>query len=225
MTATGLGSADPQIEDFVTEFLAAREGGLGTYEPGEDSFLMLEALSDLDLHALHVLDMGTGSGILAAYCARRGANVVASDIDIDAIKDLELTSNRMGISIKLVACDLFSKIHERFDIVVFNPPYLPSLRIDDRTTDGGRQGTEVISRFLGELAQHLAENGRGMLVVSSLNEPDNLISYHPSLSFRTVREAPLFFERLYVLEVKARKASTFHSPQCEGHSLKILPVA
>jgi release factor glutamine methyltransferase len=172
---------------------------------------MLEALSEIDLHALHVLDMGTGSGILAAYCARRGAYVVASDIDNDAIKDLELTSNRTGISIKLVACDLFSKIHDRFDIVVFNPPYMPSVRIKDRTTDGGKNGIEVISRFLGELTQHLVENGRGILIVSSLNNPQNLIASHPGLSFRTIREAPLFFERLYVLEVKARKPSTPHS--------------
>jgi release factor glutamine methyltransferase len=208
MTATGLSPTDPQIQNFVTEFLAAREGGLGTYEPSEDSFLILEALSDLDLHTLHILDMGTGSGILAAYCARRGADVVASDIDGDAIKDLELTANRMRISIKLVACDLFSKIHDRFDIVVFNPPYLPSPRINDRTTDGGKKGIEVISRFLGEVAQHLAENGHAMLVVSSLNDPENLMASYPGLSFRTIRETSLFFERLYVLEVTARKAST-----------------
>ena len=210
MTATELSVADTKIEDFVSEFLAAREGGSATYEAREDSFLILEALSDLDLRALHVLDMGTGSGILAAYCARRGAEVVASDIDIDAIKALELTANRMGVSIKLVACDLFSKIHERFDIVVFNPPYLPSSAIDDRTTNGGKQGTEIISRFLGELSQHLVENGRGMLVVSSLNDPEDLMTRHRELSFRIVRERPLFFESLYVLEVRAKETSSLH---------------
>jgi release factor glutamine methyltransferase len=205
MTANGLSPTDSQIEDFVSEFLAAREGGLATYEPGEDSLLVLEALSDLDLHALHVLDMGTGSGILAAYCARRGADVIASDIDVNAIKDLELTANKMGISIKLVACDLFSKIHDRFDIVVFNPPYLPSSTIDDRTTDGGKQGTEVISRFLNELTEHLSENGRGMIVVSSMNDPEELMTSHRDLRFRIVRERPLFFERLYVSEARPER--------------------
>jgi release factor glutamine methyltransferase len=205
MTATGLSPTDPRIEDFVTEFLAARERGLATYEPGEDSFLMLEALFDLDLHALHVLDMGTGSGILAAYCARRGADVVASDIDVDAIKDLQLTANRMGISIKLVACDLFAKIHDRFDIVVFNPPYLPSSTIEDRTTDGGKQGTEVINRFLDELTEHLSDKGRGMLVISSMNDPEDLMTCHRDLSFRIVRERPLFFESLYVLEARPQR--------------------
>jgi release factor glutamine methyltransferase len=210
MTASDSSLGDLRIEDFVAEFLATRNGGATTYEPREDSFLMLEALAESSLHGLRILDMGTGSGILAAYCARRGADVTASDIDIEAIRALQLTSDRMGISIKLVTCDLFSKIHERFDIIVFNPPYLPSSTIGDRTTDGGKGGTEVISRFLSELAQHLVENGRGALVISSLNDPERLMMRHPDLSFKILRERSLFFERLCVLEATARQASSVH---------------
>jgi len=210
MTTIDSSQGDLRIEDFVAEFLTIRNGRATTYEPREDSFLMLEALAELSLRGLRLLDMGTGSGILAAYCARRGADVTASDIDIDAVKTLELTSDRMGISIKLVACDLFSKIPERFDIVVFNPPYLPSSTIGDRTTDGGKHGTEVISRFLSELAQHLVENGRGILVISSLNDPERLMMRHPGLSFRTVRERSLFFERMFVLEATVKQASSVH---------------
>jgi len=210
MTASDPSQGDLRIEDFVAEFLAIRNGGTTTYEPREDSFLMLEALAELSLRGLRLLDMGTGSGVLAAYCARRGADVTASDIDIEAIRALELTTDRMGISIKLVTCDLFSKIHERFDIIVFNPPYLPSSTIGDRTIDGGKRGTEVISRFLDELTQHLVGNGRGMLVVSSLNDPERLMMRHSGLSFRILRERSLFFERLYVLEATARHAASVH---------------
>jgi release factor glutamine methyltransferase len=210
MTASDPSLGDLRIEDFVAEFLATRNAGAITYEPREDSFLMLEALAESSLHGLRILDMGTGSGILAAYCARRGADVTASDIDIEAIRALQRTSNRMGISIKLVTCDLFSEIPERFDIIVFNPPYLPSSVIGDRTTDGGKHGTEVVSRFLDELTQHLVGNGRGMLVVSSLNDPEHLMMRHPGLSFRTVRERSLFFERLFVLEATVRQASSLH---------------
>jgi release factor glutamine methyltransferase len=206
MTASSPSLGDSRIEGFVKEFLAVRIERPTTYEPREDSFLMLEALAGLSLRELRVLDMGTGSGILAAYCARRGADVTASDIDNEAIKALRLTSDRMGISIKLITCDLFSKIQERFDIVVFNPPYLPSSMIDDRTTDGGKRGIEVINRFLNELPQHLSENGRGMLVLSSLNDPECLMMRYPSLSFKTLRERSLFFETLCVLETRVRRA-------------------
>jgi release factor glutamine methyltransferase len=210
MTGPDSSPRDSRIEDFIAEFLAIKNGRATTYEPREDSFLMLEALGGLSLRGLRVLDMGTGSGILAAYCARRGADVTASDIDNEAIMAMQITSDRMGISIKLVTCDLFSKIHERFDIVVFNPPYLPSSTMGDQTTDGGKHGTEVIGRFLSELAQHLVKNGRGMLVLSSLNDSERLMMRYPDLSFKTVRERSLFFERLYVLEARARQASSVH---------------
>ena len=94
MTASDPSLGDLRIEDFVAEFLATRNAGATTYEPREDSFLMLEALAEPSLHGLRILDMGTGSGILAAYCARRGANVTASDIDIEVIRALQLTSDK-----------------------------------------------------------------------------------------------------------------------------------
>jgi release factor glutamine methyltransferase len=210
MTASDSNLEDLRVDDFVAEFLAIRSGRATTYEPREDSFLILEALAELDLRGLRVLDIGTGSGILAAYCAKRGAHVTASDIDTEAIKALQLTSGRMRLSINLVTCDLFSKIRERFDVVVFNPPYLPSSTTSDRTIDGGKHGTEVINRFLDELTEHLVESGRGMLVVSSQNAPRSLMMRHSNLSIKIVRERPLFFERLYVLEAKAREASSVH---------------
>ena len=210
MTTNESNFGDLRIEDFVEEFLAVSRGRSTTYEPQEDSFLILEALAELSLRGARLLDMGTGSGILAAYCAERGADVTASDIDIDAIKALELTTSRLGIPIKLVACDLFSKIDGSFDIVVFNPPYLPSPSIGDRTIDGGERGVKTINRFLDELAQHLAKDGIGLLVVSSFNDLDRLMANHPDLGFRMVRERSLFFERLYVLEARARKTALLH---------------
>jgi len=205
MTESDSDLEDPRLEDFVAEFLAARSGGSTTYEPREDSFLVLEVLAESRLHGRRVLDVGTGSGILAVYCARKGATVTATDIDINATKALELTADKLGISIKLIACDLFSKVHGLFDIVVFNPPYLPSSTIDDRTVDGGEQGREIIDRFLYDLTQHLSDNGIGLVVLSSYNEPAQLAARHPDLTFRTLRERSLFFEKLRVLEVRARR--------------------
>jgi len=196
---------DFRVEDFVAEFLAAQTESSVTYEPREDSFLMLEALAELNLRGSKVLDVGTGSGILAAYCARRGAEVTASDIDAGAIRDLMLVADRLGITLKPIVCALFSKIHDQFNIVVFNPPYLPSLRTEDPTTDGGKHGTRIIKRFLNLLGQHLTENGFGMLMVSSLNQPEQLGRNYPELHFETIRQRTLFFESLYVIRVRQKK--------------------
>jgi len=191
-----------RIEEFVAEFLAAQTGRWVTYEPREDSLLMLEALAEFNLRGSKVLDVGTGSGILAAYCARRGAEVTASDIDIASIQHLEFVADMLGVRIKLIACDLFSKIADQFDIIMFNPPYLPSRAIHDRTVDGGKQGTSIINRFLNQVSRHLVQDGFAVLLVSSLNHPERLRERYPHLSFKTLRQGSFFFERLYVLEVR-----------------------
>jgi release factor glutamine methyltransferase len=203
---TGSGYQSLRIEAFLAEFLAALEERPSTYAPREDSFMMLEALADLQLQGLRVLDIGTGSGILAAYCARRGAEVTASDIDIDAIEAVRRLAERLAVQIELVVSDLFSRITGQFDVIIFNPPYLPSRTISDRTVDGGKQGVEVIDRFLSEATYRLRENGFAVVLVSSINDPENLRRRHPQLRLRILREQSLFFERLTVLEVKGSAA-------------------
>ena len=191
-----------RIEEFLADFLAAQRGRSVTYEPREDSFLMLEALTELKLRGSKVLDVGTGSGILAAYCARRDAEVTASDIDIAAIQRLACVADMLGVRVKLIACDLFSKITGQFDLIMFNPPYLPSRAMHDRTVDGGKQGTRIINRFLNQVSRHLVQDGFAVLLVSSLNHPERLGEPHPHLSFKILRQRSFFFERLYVLEVR-----------------------
>jgi len=193
------------VEEFVAEFFAVREKDSLIYEPREDSFLMLDTLAELDLKELRVLDMGTGSGILAAYCAKKGAEVTASDIDTIAVQALGVLTRSLGISLQTVASDLFSEIHGEFDIVLFNPPYLPSQQIEDLTVDGCSKGTEVIHRFLEALPEHLASGGYGILLVSSLNDPRSLGQKYPMLSFETLRQRSLFFEKLYAVEVTAKQ--------------------
>jgi len=72
------------------------------YAPSDDSFLMIEALPPLQLRHKRVLDMGTGSGILGLYCALRGADVTASDIDDYAIKETGRAAEMLGARLKLL---------------------------------------------------------------------------------------------------------------------------
>jgi len=174
------------------------------YAPGDDTFLMIDAISTLSVEGKNVLDLGTGTGILGLYCALSNAHVTASDIDELAIRHAADTARLLSVELKLIVSDLFSNIPGQFDLVLFNPPYLPSEGAHDGTIDGGSGGRDLIIRFLEELPNHLQKDGSALLLVSSLNSPNTLRNNYYSFEFSTVAKRALFFEELEVLRVRLR---------------------
>ena len=178
------------------------------YQPSEDSFLMLEAISDLSFEGKETLDVGTGSGILGLYAATQGGIVTVSDIDDAAIRRVEKVAQSLRVTIRTVVSDLFSKIRGQFDVIMFNPPYLPSMVIEDATIDGGRKGRVLAEKFLRLLPRHLKKDGTVFLLLSSLNDPASLIRDHPEFSVAVARRRPSFFEELQVLQLTFRNSTS-----------------
>ncbi len=139
------------------------------YEPSEDSFLLAEAALYEIKDSERVLEVGCGSGIISAIIK---ANTKASIIGIDINPFAAKCSKENGI--EAIRGDLLSCIKGKFDVIIFNPPYLPT-GDTERTKDwlcvaldGGCDGRRVIYRFLMCAGNCLAENGKIMLLVSSL---------------------------------------------------------
>jgi len=174
------------------------------YAPSDDTFLMIAAIATLSIEGKEVLDVGTGSGLLGLYCALRSARVTASDIDEAAINHTTNAARSLGVDLKLVVSDLFSNVPGQFDLILFNPPYLPSKDIHDKTVDGGHRGTVVINRFLRELPRHLRSDGEALLLVSSFNSPEERLQTYNMFDFSTIAERALFFEELKILRVCLR---------------------
>lgn len=177
----------------------------GIYSPGEDTFLMLDALSNIPVEKKEVLDVGTGSGILGLFVALHGATVTTIDTNEQALTRAREAAQTLGVSLKAVVSDLFSSVSGRFDLVLFNPPYLPSSSLEDRAVDGGKEGALLTRRFLKKLQEHLKSDGSALLLLSSQNNPGSLIAEHPEFDFSIVAKRPLFFEVLQVLRVKPRR--------------------
>jgi release factor glutamine methyltransferase len=137
------------------------------YPPAEDTRLLLEAVQKELRQGERVLEVGTGSGYIAAALAR-DADVVATDINPHAVA----AARSEGVT--TIRADLLAGIRGPFDLVIFNPPYLPTRkeeRIDDwleYALDGGRTGREVIGRFAKDVNRVLAPAGRILIIVSSL---------------------------------------------------------
>ncbi len=174
------------------------------YAPSDDTFLMIDAVAPLSVEGKEVLDLGTGSGVLGLYCALRSAHVTASDIDETAIDHTAKAARALGVDLKLVVSDLFSNLPDQYDLILFNPPYLPSTDIQDKTVDGGQEGRNLIDRFLRELSRHLRKSGEALVLVSSLNSPEALRQTYDMFDFSTVDHRALFFEELKILRVRLR---------------------
>jgi release factor glutamine methyltransferase len=87
---------------------------------------ILNFMQKTDIEGKNILDLGTGSGILALYAAQRGAKVTASDINPQAIENTIYNSKLNSLSINIIQSDLFDNIKsQKYDIIVINPPYYP----------------------------------------------------------------------------------------------------
>lgn len=142
------------------------------YSPSEDSFILLAAAEKECREADRVLEVGCGSGYISSGL-RFGRSgdcpvILASDINPFALR----VSRDSGLEV--IRADLLSGIRGPFDLVIFNPPYLPTTpeeRVDDwleYALDGGPDGRSVIARFIRDVGRVLAPGGRFLLLVSSL---------------------------------------------------------
>jgi release factor glutamine methyltransferase len=180
------------------------------YEPSEDSFLLAENLQVGK--GDHVLDMGTGCGILGVLAARAAAEVVCVDINPHAVRCAQENAKINGVADRLlpVQGDLFGPFRkeEKFDLILFNAPYLPAERPEDgswlaRAWAGGADGRQVIDRFVSESLEYLKERGRILLLQSTLSGIDKTLEMFRrnrlTAGVRARRDLP-FFEAIVLVE-------------------------
>jgi len=170
------------------------------YHPAEDSQLLFR-------HAYprfrgSILDMGTGSGYLAIEAASHPTvkNVIAVDINSEAVKAVKQKAISRNIRIDVRQGDLFEPINdETFDLIVFNAPYLPSEGVPEELSwSGGIIGKEILVRFLREASKYLKQDGE-ILVVYSDKTGISDEELRKNYSFEILEEYPLFFERLFCI--------------------------
>ncbi len=176
------------------------------YKPCDDSFILGEAIAAEVRKGEKVLDMGTGAGIQAMIAASKGGEVTAVDINNKAIECLRYNAELNKLEIRIIKSNMFSEINYSFDLIVFNPPYLPEDEMDpeDELTlawDGGKDGRDVVDRFLEQFESHLNREGRVLLIQSSLNGLDSTMKKFKELGFKPeiILQKNFFFEKLYVI--------------------------
>jgi HemK-related putative methylase len=155
-----------------------------------------------------VLDMGTGSGVGAIFAARRGARVVAVDINPDAVRcaRINVLLNRLENRIEVREGDLFEPVAGRqFDLVLFNPPFHRGA--PRHGLDYAWRGLDVFERFAGGLASVLAPQGRALVVLSSDGDGRELLARLQAAGFAvdTVATRDLINETLTAYAISQPK--------------------
>jgi len=152
----------------------------GVFRPRSDSWMLADLLAgDPHLPGARVLDLCTGSGALAITAARAGAReVVAVDVSRRSVLTARANAWLNGVRLSALRGDLFAPVAgERFDLIVSNPPYLPST--DDqlpragarRAWEAGADGRVLLDRIAEGAPRHLREGGALWLVHSSVCDP------------------------------------------------------
>jgi HemK-related putative methylase len=122
-------------------------------------------------HDSEVLDMGTGSGVCALFAARYARRVVAVDINAAAVRCTGINAllNHLEHKIDVRHGDLFGPVAaERFDLILFNPPFLRGTPRDDR--DRAWRSSDIAERFAASLGHHLKPGGSALVLLSTFGD-------------------------------------------------------
>lgn len=176
------------------------------YRPSDDTLLLAKAVHAEVRRGDRFLEVGCGSGYVSLVAAAAEAEVTCTDANPHAVTLARHNAKQNRLRLDAVEGDLVAGLAGPFDVVAFNPPYLPTAPDDyvpgplNLAFDGGPDGNAVVLRFAEQLAG-LKPLPRCVLVVhSSLSDPVLLTAAMQALGYAAdvaVEEAHAF-ERLTV---------------------------
>lgn len=88
--------------------------------------ILLDFISPIDLKNKTFLELGCGSGIISLLASKKGAKVLASDINDIALEFLNKNAKTNNLKVTTIFSNLFENISDKhFDFIIINPPYYP----------------------------------------------------------------------------------------------------
>ena len=180
------------------------------YRPSEDTYFMGDVLSNY--RGKNALEVGIGSGYLTRILCSNFEFVVGTDIDVNSI--IYAKNNALAkFSNKLLVCtDLSLPLKCKFDLIISNPPYLPTDvgNFDDTTVYGGKNGIELTIRLLRSIQLQLSEIGKIVIMRSTLSDYLKMDEFIDKLFLnnKIIGKKTFFFESLEIMELSGVKNSS-----------------
>ena len=144
-----------------------------TLSPRQETEIMVDNIikENKDKTELRVLDLCSGSGCIGLSIAKYlGADVTCVDLSKDAIAVAKATADKNNIKVNFVESDLFENVTGTYDIIVTNPPYIPTSDCEELerevkeydpllALDGGEDGLDLVRRICEDSINYLNEQG------------------------------------------------------------------
>jgi release factor glutamine methyltransferase len=166
----------------------------------------LNYISTIELTDNNILELGCGSGIIALYCASKGAKVTASDINKIALKSLKEVSRKQELFVETIHSDLFDNIQKKdFDFIFINPPYYPKnpKNIEEKAWFCG-ENFDFFEKLFLQLAKMITSSTMVLMILSDECDYHSIhsISKNNKLTLHKVHTKKLLFETNYIYQIR-----------------------
>ena len=181
--------------------------------PRTGAFLAAHLDSRVVAREAEVLDMGTGSGVCAIFAARHAQRVVAVDVNAAAVRCARINTwlNHLEHRLEVRQGDLFAPVAgERFDLILFNPPFLRGMPRDDR--DRAWRSSDVAERFAAGARHHLKPRGAALVLLSTFGDAAHFLAEFrkQQFSISVLAQRRLINERLVIFRLDPKKSAVAH---------------
>ena len=199
------------------------------YTPSEDTFFLIDILQEtIPKNTLISLEIGSGSGLVSTFISQQLPNSlnIATDINPDASLATRAVSLENNKILDIVNCNfaspLSTRLHKSIDLLVFNPPYVPTPSSEVSKVGiaaswaGGINGRQVIDEFLETVDDLVSDHGLFYLVLVQDNLPLQVEELMKAKGFCCrVFKRSVGWERLFILVFE--RLEEFQSTRIERH--------
>jgi release factor glutamine methyltransferase len=171
--------------------------------------LLLRYISKEHLDQKTFLELGAGSGLLSLYAAKRGAYVVATDINPVSIECIKTNAEENDVEITIIHSDVFDTIsQQKFDFILVNPPYYKKkpLSFSDYAWYCGEKG-EYFQKLFGELDNYIDETSIVLMVLCNGCDVQMIknIAMANSFCMKCVHTQNTIIEKNYIFKIQRVK--------------------
>jgi len=194
----------------------------GVYYPREDSVFFADSLKDFlkkqDAKKIkNILEIGCGCGFLSIVIYKifekilsekelSKVRIFSTDIDKKAIKNTKENANFYKIKLITIHSDLFEKIKEKFDLIIFNSPYIPvkNERYEESSWSLFQDGKNIINEFLIRAKNHIKKNSTILLLTSSLTPFNKKLIKNYRMKSKIIYRKKIDWEELIIYKIKPK---------------------